>query len=478
VALASASTLSGALEAILGAVLSVEGIDCGGVYLVEDGDLVLKIHRHLSPDFVERTERFGLDDPRTRLVMASTPVFRRWTDLLLPADPIVDGEGLRATAVIPVVHDGKVVGSLNAASHDEDEIQDPARDALQAITSQIGIVTSRLRAEDELCERERFLALLSEITRRTLEAGDVNEWLGTLTDEVAALFGCDACFVTGWNETSRQMVPLAASGHHTANTRAVTPLPGERTITQTALETGLPIVVEEIRSSFAISPRLTHLLPGWSALGLPLFARGQRLGAIVLAWDAPHQSTAREVAAGEQAAAQISLALSHTGFSSGPHRRAATTGPLTGLLGYRELTEIGEREMRRALQFARPFHAVLLQLDQLPVVRSHHGSDAAERDRGTRDRPGSAGVGPRRGGVSRLPSAPDRRPGALVSSARQERSRVVRRPVDHRRICRERPAGRRRREDELAVLEVRGDAEVADDLRHLRHPERRQGIAP
>jgi GAF domain/Diguanylate cyclase, GGDEF domain len=230
VALASASTLSGALEAILGAVLSVEGIDCGGVYLVEDGDLVLKIHRHLSPDFVERTERFGPDDPRTRLVMASTPIFRRWTDLLLPADPIVDGEGLRATAVIPVVHDGKVVGSLNAASHDEDEIQDPARDALQAITSQIGIVTSRLRAEDELRERERFLALLSEITRRTLEAG-------------------------------------------------------------------LPIVVEEIRSSFAISPRLTHLLPGWSALGLPLFARGQRLGAIVLAWDAPHRSTAREAAA-------------------------------------------------------------------------------------------------------------------------------------------------------------------------------------
>jgi two-component system cell cycle response regulator len=51
---------------------------------------------------------------------------------------------------------------------------------------------------------------------------------------------------------------------------------------------------------------------------------------------------------------------------------------LTGLLGYRELTEIGEREMRRALQFARPFHAVLLQVDQLPVVRSHHGSDAAD----------------------------------------------------------------------------------------------------
>jgi PAS domain S-box-containing protein len=152
VALASASTLSGALDTILDAALSVEGIDCGGVYLVEDGDLVLKVHRRLSSGFVERTGRYGPDDPQTQLVMAGAPVFRRWNDLLLPADAIGDGEGLRAIAVIPVAHEGKVVGSLNAASHDEDEIQDPARDALQAISSQIGCVVSLLRAEAALAE--------------------------------------------------------------------------------------------------------------------------------------------------------------------------------------------------------------------------------------------------------------------------------------------------------------------------------------
>jgi PAS domain S-box-containing protein len=316
VALASSPTLAAALDTILDAALSIEGIDCGGVYLVEEGALVLQVHRQLSPEFVKRSRRYGPEDPQARLVRSGTPLFRRWEELALPADAAVVGEGLRAIAVLPVADGGQVVGALNAASHTEDDIAEPARDALQAIASQIGSVVGRLRAQDELRERERFLALLSAITLRTLEAADIGEWLAPLTDDVARLFACDACFVTGWDEASGRTVPQAASGHRTQEYRAIQPLPGERTITETVLETGRPVVLEDIRNSTALSPRLAQLFPSRSALGLPLLARGERLGAIVLAWDLPHRFTARELATAEQAAAQLSLALSRVGFST------------------------------------------------------------------------------------------------------------------------------------------------------------------
>ena len=377
IALSSATTLSGALETILEAALSVEGIDCGGVYLFEDEALALHCHRRLSPAFVARTARYGPDDPQARLLREGAPVFRTWKDLRLPAEPAVDAEGLRAIAVIPVAHEGKIVGALNAASHVEDEIPQAARHALQAIAAQIGSVVARLGAEEELRERERFLALLSAITLRTLETGDVDRWLGPLTDEVAALFDCDACFVTGWNEAAQRTVPLAASGHRTEQYRAVALLAGERTLTQSVLEAGRPVVVEETRGSAAISSRLAELFPFRSALGLPLLAHGERLGAIVLAWTAPHRFKAREIAAGEQAAAQISLALSRSGFSSHPRRRAAID-PLTGLLDRRELYDIGKREVRRSLRFALPFHAVLLGLDGLPALRARHGAKTGD----------------------------------------------------------------------------------------------------
>ena len=314
VALASASTLAEALDTILDAALSVEGIDCGGVYLVEEGALVLRVHRRLSSGFVERSRRFGPEDPRTRLVEAGTPVFKKWEELALAADPVGAREGLRAIGIIPVPDGERVVGALNAASHTEDEIPEPARDALQAIASQIGSVVRRLRAEDELHARERFLALLSSITLRTLAAADVGEWLEPLTDEVAELFACDACFVTGWSEAARLTVPLAASGRRSREYRAITPLPGERTITEAVLETGRPVILEDIRNSTDLSPRLAQLFPSRSALGLPLLAREERLGAIVLAWDLPHRFTDRELAFADQAAAQISLALSRSGF--------------------------------------------------------------------------------------------------------------------------------------------------------------------
>ena len=323
IALSSASSLSGALGAILDATLAVEGIDCGGVYLLEEGALVLQVHRNLSSGFVALVSRFGPDDPRTQLVEAGAPVFRRWKEVIHPADPDRVAEGLRATAVIPVAADGKVVGALNASSHAEDEISEPARDALQAIASQIGGVVGRLTAEEGLRSRERFLGLLSSITLRTLGAADVDEWLGPLTDELASLFGCDSCFVTGWDEEATQAVPLAASGNRTAEYRAIAPQPGERTITRTVLETRQPVVVEDIKNSTVLSPRIGQLFRSRSALGLPLLARGERLGAIVLSWDDPHRFTAREIATAEQAAAQISLALFRSGFATAPRRPAA-----------------------------------------------------------------------------------------------------------------------------------------------------------
>lgn len=325
IALSAASTLPAAYDAILDAALAVEGIDCAGVYLLDEGALVLRAHRNLSPGFVARTSRFAPDAPQTRLVAAGAPAFRPWKDLIQPADPVRAEEGLRAIAVIPVAAEGKVVGALNAASHADDEILEQAQDALQAIASQIGGVVGRLAAAEELRSRERFLALLSSITLRTLEAADVDEWLGPLADELASLFGCDGCFVTGWDEAAGRTVPLAASGQRTAEYRAIVPRPGERTITQTVLETRRPAVVEDIQNSPALSPRIAQLFPSRSALGLPLLARGERLGAIVLAWDAPHRFTDKELQTAEQAAAQLSLALSRSGFSGNPQRPAART---------------------------------------------------------------------------------------------------------------------------------------------------------
>jgi PAS domain S-box-containing protein len=160
-----------ALSRVLEAVRQVEGIDCGGVYLVDcpGGDLKLVAHTGLQAQFVEQTAHFVADVPQTRLIMQGEPIYRQHSKIAPQMDEARQREGLRAGGVIPVKHEGQIIAVLNLASHTHDEIPPNARDALETIAAQVGGVIARIRAESEketaleaLRRRERDFSSLVE----------------------------------------------------------------------------------------------------------------------------------------------------------------------------------------------------------------------------------------------------------------------------------------------------------------------------
>src|SRR5436190_8294372 len=70
VALSVTNDLSAALDELLDTATKLEGIDCGGVYLVnqETGALELQAHSGLSGDFVQKVARSEPDAPEVQLV--------------------------------------------------------------------------------------------------------------------------------------------------------------------------------------------------------------------------------------------------------------------------------------------------------------------------------------------------------------------------------------------------------------------------
>jgi PAS domain S-box-containing protein len=149
VALSSTSDLATALDRLLETCVCIEGIDCGGVYLVDVGRamLYLAAHKGLSPEFVKHTSQYGINTERSRLVMAGEPLYRRFDEFDFHQDRVFQQEGLRVLAVIPVVWDGEVAAVLNLSSHTDDEIPATTRAALEAIAAQIGGVLARVEAE-------------------------------------------------------------------------------------------------------------------------------------------------------------------------------------------------------------------------------------------------------------------------------------------------------------------------------------------
>jgi PAS domain S-box-containing protein len=154
VALSITSDLSAALENLLATATTLEGIDCGGVYLMnpETGALELEAHCGLSPEFVQRNARYEAEAPETWLVKEGRVRYPICSPQGNTEGCFWSGDGLRALAVIPMRHEDQVLGVLNLGSHVQDEIPLPIGVALETIAAQAAGAIARIRLERQILE--------------------------------------------------------------------------------------------------------------------------------------------------------------------------------------------------------------------------------------------------------------------------------------------------------------------------------------
>jgi len=155
IALSTSTHLNETLEKLLDSCLHIDEINAGGIYLVDEetGDLTLAIHRGLSPNFVEHAAYYSANSPNAKLVMIGQPVYKQSIDLLLTSrDEALRQENLRATAIIPVKSNKKVIAAFYLASRLEYELSDSVRTVIETIATQFGVFISRIRLEEKLKE--------------------------------------------------------------------------------------------------------------------------------------------------------------------------------------------------------------------------------------------------------------------------------------------------------------------------------------
>jgi len=105
------------LRICLRSALQVSGMECGGVYLTDaTGGLRLAASSGLSDDFLDSVSFYPPDAPNTQLVMAGKPVYAEHATLRSRFPEAERSEALRALAVIPILHEQRIVGCLNLAT--------------------------------------------------------------------------------------------------------------------------------------------------------------------------------------------------------------------------------------------------------------------------------------------------------------------------------------------------------------------------
>ena len=167
-ALGGVEELEEALTLCLDAALVVGDFDFGGVYGVDSltGDINLMVHRGLPPELEKIAGHYDAKSSHARMVAQGKSIFEPYAFILnnLVMTPEERGHrmrmGLRSIAVVPVLHEGKAIASLNVVSQKRDQTPESTRYSLEAITLQVSGALARINANQALKASQRNLASL------------------------------------------------------------------------------------------------------------------------------------------------------------------------------------------------------------------------------------------------------------------------------------------------------------------------------
>jgi len=150
--LSTATDLASGVRLCLAAALNAADMDCGGVYLVDrkTGSLTMITHRGLSPEFAAAVSHYPPESFNARLIMEGKPVYTEYGESDIPENLFQKLEGLKAIAVLPLLHEEQIIACVNVSSHTLHKVPDSAKTALETIAAQSGNAIARLKAEAAL----------------------------------------------------------------------------------------------------------------------------------------------------------------------------------------------------------------------------------------------------------------------------------------------------------------------------------------
>jgi PAS domain S-box-containing protein len=164
--------LMDAFSALLDAAIQLSGMDCGGVYAMDEqtGCLDLVITKNLSADFIRNSSHYEASTPNAAILMTGGPIYTTHSNLgnwnTGPSD-------LGALAILPLVASGTVIGCLKVGSFASAEVPEAVREPLETLASRVSMVLARIKSDMAITGLNKELSDKSaelEATNKELEA--------------------------------------------------------------------------------------------------------------------------------------------------------------------------------------------------------------------------------------------------------------------------------------------------------------------
>ncbi len=167
IVLAGATELKELGEHVLNAMVQMEGIDSGGLYIrdTETGKLNLITHIGLPESFTKSAASYGPDSAQAQIIARGERIYISYSKLNVPKDEARIKEGLKLLLVMPIKHENNVIAVLNLASHTHEDLSPAIRDSIEAVAGMLGDSVARVRTETAAREINARLRAVIESPR-------------------------------------------------------------------------------------------------------------------------------------------------------------------------------------------------------------------------------------------------------------------------------------------------------------------------
>lgn len=174
VQLSATSDMNEALTLVLDAALKLEGVDGGGMYLIDDlKNLKLGQHKGLSDEFVRYIVKYKPSEDQLRQFEKGLPVYGKFSDLTA-FDASNNPDHFLGLAAIPIIFEEKMIGIFNLASKSTSEFNQNIKFILENLSLQISGVISRIRAQEAFLNSQQNFKMLFDTIDDFMFILDIN----------------------------------------------------------------------------------------------------------------------------------------------------------------------------------------------------------------------------------------------------------------------------------------------------------------
>jgi diguanylate cyclase (GGDEF)-like protein len=361
-------------DAFIALLRGVMEVNWGTIALIEGDKLqVIALSGELAPPW-----KLGVDTPikgtatewllahRQPLLSSDLAEERRfWTD------KVAFKRGTRSILRYPLFHRGEVFGILSLGSQQPHAFGDRELAFIDRIADQLAlaIYNSRLfRQMQQAAEERMVLAELTRILASSLQLEEVYEAFARELKRVVDFDRIHLVLVRGANVEIYAVYPGADTQFQP---RRVLPLKG--TALEWVIKHRQSIAEANLEQQRLFSTDEIHFQEGMrSVIRIPLFARGEVFGELVLSSSRPGTFQEREQRFLEQVAGQVAMAIYNTQLYQ-ETLQLSQQDSLTGLYHHREFYRRLEQEIIRAKRYCHPLSLLIIDLDNFKEVNTRYG---------------------------------------------------------------------------------------------------------